>query len=254
MTEELQQEVIKHGIIPEEQQTTSDPEKVTASEQQSTPPTSAIEDKKALNFRRMRERIEQVERENLEYKRRLATPVYEQKQIQPVASPEIDEYDNIPDEELIEARHFKKLKREVKEIKNQISSVSSTAQHASVSTGVTELRQKFSDYDQIMTSANLDMLEKLYPEEAEAILYHPNKVAQRQMAYNRIKQFGINESYNDVDERLAQNRDKPKTAASVGAKSSESPLGSVDNYGRRTLTEADKERIRRQVAAAKMYR
>jgi len=114
---------------------------------------------------------------------------------------------------------------------------------------VESVTTKLTNFPEIVTDDHLATLQRLYPEEYEGIRYHPDVKSRAKMAYNMIKNYGIaTSSAKSNNEKIEENKKKP-TAASLGAPQSPStPLSRLDEYGRRRLTDEDRERTMKEVA------
>jgi len=228
------------------------------------------ETQKDFNMRTMREQKEAAERKLKEmenaYNQRQQwesqqqynnRPQYNQPQKQ--ANDEI----NIPDEELIDGRQFKKILAQVKqEYTGELQRIS---QESAAMAAASRLKTQFADFDRVVNTDAIKDLATIYPEEYQAALATKDVYAAGKTMYNMIRNFGIldlhdapapaqkQNTYQDQDRRIQNNLTKPRTAAKVGMQADGSTLGQLGNYSRRILTEADKERVRDRLKNDRMY-
>ncbi len=67
-----------------------------------------------------------------------------------------------------------------------------------------------------------------------------------------IKNYGIsNPGLNVVDEKLAQNKLKPRSASSQSPQAPQTPLTRLGDYERRVLSDSDRDRIMAEVERKK---
>ena len=224
-------------------------------------PSQPVETSKQMNLRLMRERAEAAERKQMEIERRYAEMEKQLKQ-QQYASPQVQPQEtvkeldfNVPDDELIEGKHVKQivnaLKNEINQVKNQFSQINA---QTAAQTAEARFQAQYPDAPKVLSSDNIKNFATIYPEEYKSMMSNPDPYAQLKTAYNMITKFGLLENQEE-DTRIAQNQAKPRSAASAGgSQTAQTPLSRIGDYDRRVLSEADKERIRQQVAQAKQYR
>lgn len=114
---------------------------------------------------------------------------------------------------------------------------------------VEQATSKMSDFNELVTDENLKTLQRLYPDEYQTLTYNPDVKSRAKVAYNLLKNYGIVESQNKKNqERIQENMKKP-SAASLGApQAPETPLAKLDDYGRRILTDEERDKIMKEVA------
>lgn len=130
-------------------------------------------------------------------------------------------------------------------------------QHRLASLEVDLVASELKDFKKIVNDENLAILEKLYPDEYNSIRYNPDAKQKSRTAYNIISNYGIAKLNEDTQtiqkahERIEENRKKP-TAASLGtSQQGSTPLARLDEYGRRRLSDEDRERIMKEVSLKK---
>lgn len=117
--------------------------------------------------------------------------------------------------------------------------------------------ERIKDFNDVVTDDNLATFARLYPEDYATLLANPNMKAKAKTAYNMIKNYGIAtratpalkeaEKIAAVDKKIEQNKLKPSTISASPAASPLSRLGRYNEEGRLILTDADAERINREV-------
>lgn len=208
--------------------------------EQTTPPNQPNSDKE-YNMRQLRERAERAERE-LEYERRA-----KQQPQQPLEEDDLD----VDADALLEGKHLKKYHKQsrgdLKKTQAQIDQINNALSEL-------RLRTAHPDIDTIVTDENLDKLKRSKPHIYRSIIANPDFVDRGQVAYEAITTWIKPEKHAEPDRRLEENKSKPRSVGSVGPQASESPLTRVGDYDRRILSNADKDRIMREVQLAKSYR
>lgn len=114
---------------------------------------------------------------------------------------------------------------------------------------VESVTTKLANFSELVNDDNLATLQRLYPDEYEGLRHNPDVKSRAKMAYNMIKNYGIATTIaKSNNEKIEENKKKP-TAASLGApQTPATPLSRLDEYGRRRLTDEDRERIMKEVA------
>lgn len=209
--------------------------------------STAQESSKEHNFRMLRERAERAESRLREMETYLVS------QQQKPAKVESDDEDiPLEDDSYVEAKYIKRLKKDLVETKKQLQALNvNTAQTVAEA----KLRAKFGEeFDRYLTAENIQKLKELKPAHYRSIMSNPDIYDQGEAAIDSIKAFIAKEKYQDVDKRIEENKQKPRSGAAAASQTADTPLSRVGDYDRRILTEERKEQLRRQVAAAKMFR
>ncbi len=263
MDEHIQNEamaIMDAQRIEQPQQDQPEPAEKPASEQPE--PKKAFESTKDYNLRVLAERAEQAERKAAEYQRYIES-LQKQSQQQNHALAQEAYSDNdldfdadISDDDYLDGKQLKKvtktLKQELRQMKQQLQQVNQVNQ---ASAAEMRLRSQYADFDAVVTKENLKTFAKIYPEEYQSIKSNPDLYGMGKTAYTLLKRLGIADSEMEMQEqRLAENKSKPRAAASVGPQISDSPMARLGEYDRRVLTEERKAQLRKQVEEAKRYR
>jgi hypothetical protein len=166
---------------------------------------------KEENLRRLREKYEKEKREKEELLKYYQYQQYQsqiQHQSQKVQEPE-EEYD--PDETPTRGqvkKEFEKLRKEMEGYKQEIAYQNQQ----------TSLRQKYPDYDLVVTTENVELLRESFPEIAAALHRSQDSYNTAASAYTLIKRLGIvkgHDPYQDQKESIDQNLKKPRPSASM---------------------------------------
>lgn len=184
------------------------------------------------SLREKAERTERAERERDEMMKRLYA--YEQGVKPQVEKPVETEEDylatlGIDADALAEGKHLKPLMKELRSLKNELNQYKKQTQQETIEV---RLKTRFPDFDKVVSQTNLEMLRSANPELAEAILATPDQFKQATLAYQMVKQYGIYQEDNFVQEKvLAQkNAAKPKPLASVSPQQGESPMSKANAF------------------------
>jgi hypothetical protein len=236
------------------------------------------ETQKEYNIRVLREQKEAAERRAMELENTLKQRQQwemsnyakatsgQSAQYNPYNQPQQQTQDEIAisDEDLVDGRQFKKALNQVKQ--EYTRELQRIAAETAANAAANRLKTQFADFDRVVTEDALKNFAAIYPEEFQSMTSNKDIYAAGKTAYNMIKNFGIldmqdepkqqqmRNNYQDQDRRIQNNMAKPRTAARVGMQGDGSTLGQLGSYGRRILTEADKEKVRQKLRDQQMYR
>lgn len=176
------------------------------------------EDAKEQNWRKMREEKERAERERDEMLRYFQQLQQSQQAQQPQHEEEPEP--NYQDDDYVEwgqvKKHFKKMEDRIKKYE----------QKTTESTVEARLKAQYPDFDTVVSTSNVDALKRDYPEIAQTLSSSPDLYSKAVSAYKIIKKMGIYQDYdNSVEQQqVKQNRQRPRSSASVSPSASNSPL------------------------------
>lgn len=217
-----------------------------------------VESNKEYNLRILRERAEKAEQRAAELERQRQYDLQQRQPSTPQPQQKVESNDEditIDDESYVEGKDLKRYVRALKsEVRQTKQALQEQAQAMQVQVAEQRLRDQFKDVDQILTTENIKNLETIYPDEFESIKNNPNPYSKMKTAYTLIKNLSIAESFIKEDKKIAENKLKPRSAASVPAQGPETPLSKFEDYGRRVLSEQQKDDIMRRVQLAKSMR
>lgn len=191
---------------------------------------------KEYNMRQLRERAERAERE-LEMSRRQQQP-------------EEDDL-GVDDDALLEGKQLKKYHKQNKgnyqKTQAQLDQITNTL-------ATLQLQTSRPDINSVVTDENLEKLSRLKPHIYRSIMANPDFVDRGLVAHDAISTWIKPDKHQAADQKLEDNKSKPRASSSVGPSPSDTPLTRVGDYDRRVLSNADRDRIMRQVQEAKSYR
>jgi hypothetical protein len=213
------------------------------------------EAQKEASHRVLRERAENAERRAQELERMVQMNMSQQQPTKMQLSDDEDDF-NLGDDSYVEGKDLKKYVKTLKqEIKNTKKQFEEYHQQNALTQAELRLRAKYSDFDNVVTKENLEKLATHKPSLYKAIYASADIYDRGDIGYELIKSSGILQSqYPEIDKKLEDNRNKPRSSANVSPQSSDTPLSRVGDYDRRILSEDRKEQLRRQVEQAKMYK
>lgn len=215
-------------------------------EQQESPATSQAQEQKEYNYRMLREKAERAEQRAAELERQFAL---QQQRSQESAAE--DEDFGISDDDYVDGKNLKKV---VNKLKNEVRDTRKKLQEANeiraVKDAEDQLRNRFSDFSEVLDPENVKRFAALYPREFNSITSHPDHYGRGLAAYNIIKNSGIIQKPNDETARLEANRSKPKSAATVSPSPADTPLTRVGDYDRRVLTEERRKQLYQEMRSA----
>lgn len=184
------------------------------SPQESTPPQDAqVQDRQDKNWREMRRINAELERKAKTQEELIAGLLKQQMaNIQPKQE-EIDEIDSIPDADYLPKGQVKRLmEKEAKKVDKRVEdSVNRILEERDKANFHKKLKDKFADFDDVVTSETLELLEQQDPELAVTIadLKDPYKIGLQ--TYKYIKSLGLTDKatthrrMKDVDKKIEQN-------------------------------------------------
>lgn len=169
-------------------QNNENPEVVTPEQTQQTPPPAPAETRQERNWKAMKAKQDDLEREL-----RLKSEMLERMMVQPQKQ-EPDELDSVSDAEFLDKGKVSKLveKRAQKiaeEVVKRETERLRIEQHNA--TFMDKLRYKHSDYDEIVTSETMALLEEQEPELVEMMVSSKDPYKIGLQAYKYIKSSGI---------------------------------------------------------------
>lgn len=208
--------------VPQEQ-----PQETIAQQQQN------VETAQMRNFRQMRERQEQTDRELERLRREL-----ERKNQEP---PEDLEFNVAPDD-LLQGSHGYKLQ---KKLKRQDEMIMKQQQQMEQLIIESRLRAQYPDFDQIVTKDNLEALSSQHPEITQTLRSSTDLYSSAATAYTVIKNLGLSyhqgaPAMSKEKETIQKNMAKPKPIGAVGSQQGSSPLSRANDYGQLTNEMKDK--------------
>lgn len=185
----------------------------------------------AESWKLLREKAERAERRAAELEQALLA----QNQ-----KPQQDEEDfdvSVDDDSLVEGKHLSKVSKKIKHLEKQLKQYE---QQSTLSATEVRLKQRYADFDAVVSVENLDNLRIHYPEIANTIDSSPDLYSKAVTAYTMIKNLGISpqhDPYRQEKELAQRNAAKPKSLASISPQQGDSPLSKANAFANGTLTE-----------------
>lgn len=188
------------------------------------------------NFKMMRDRAEAAEQRAAEiealYKRAPALPTTHE-----------------DDSDLVEKRYVRRLERELEEARQQRED-----DKAKLSERL--LRQSYSDFDDVVTTENIQKLARRKPAIYRSIQSNTDMFDKGETAYDAIKAFVKEEKRAEVNTRLEANEAKPKSASSMAPQPPPTGLANIHNYqvdadGRRRLSPERVKELQKQLSSGR---
>jgi len=200
-------------------------------QEQEKPEVVAKESPVAQNMRALREEKERLQKQNEEYLRRL-WELEKQKEAQQ-AVPE-EKYTEPGPDELVE---WKQVRRELKKRDDELLRYRQQMEASSVET---RIKAQYADFDKIVSSDNISLLNTMEPELANSIASNPDMYSKAVAAYKAIKKLALpKDEYTEEKDRILRNTAKPRPSNSTASQSSDSPLTKANAFGK-GLTEEQK--------------
>lgn len=241
MIEELNnQEIVEETpeVIEEVQETPEVSEQEVPVEPEQTP--------EERNLVRLRELREIAERERDELKQQLAqmqqqyTGGYQAQQFQPKQQNYAPSQDHLNPDDLVEGRHLSAYDKKIAEINNKVAQQNAMLM-AQQQMG--NLRTKYQDFDAVVSTDNVRLLQERYPDIAKSIANSTDIEAVGKAAYEIIKRFGIHEedAYRESKAVAQRNTHKPRPTSST------SPLGQASSFDKYTYSRDELEQARKEM-------
>jgi hypothetical protein len=205
---------------------------------------SQVESIQQKNFKALRDRMSQTERERDMAMQRLAE--IERAKQQPQEEPEDDM--QIGPDEIAEGKHISKVVKKMRRMEQELQQYK---QQSAASIAETRLRTKYPDFDSVVTKENIDTLRLIHPEIAETINSNPDLYTKAAAAYTMIKQLNVGQpdTFEADRERVQKNAAKPRPINSVATQGA-SPLAKADAFAN-GLTEEVKAQLLKEMNECK---
>jgi len=228
--EEIVQEEVQEEVAPQEEY---------AQEEVQQPEVQAQEESyQARNFRELREKSERIQRERDEALRRL-------QEIERAKTAVQEPEDSLNPDDLVEGKHLSKYDKKMAALEKQLQEITIEA----------KVKNKFHDFDKVVTPDTIAALRDAHPEIAETIVSNPNLYNQAISAYTMIKNLNIyREEKNQKEKQLiAQNNAKPRSVASVSPQQGNSPLTRANAFAEGLTPELKAQMLKEMQQARKGY-
>jgi hypothetical protein len=139
---------------------------------------------------------------------------------------------SLGEDDLVEGKHLKQLRQNVRELKDQLRNYEQRSQTQTVQD---RIRYDFPDFNKVVTPDNIELLKHLKPRQAQLLDSSTDLYTTAASAYEMIKEYGI---YQDAaaqnitrDKELVQkNVIKPKPTNAISPQRSNSPLTQAHDF------------------------
>ena len=173
------------------------------------------------NVARLRKKNEAMESE-LEQMR------YQMQQMAQQQNARQDDFNlGINDDDLAEGRHLSQLAKEVKSMKEDLRRTREEAERMALEN---KLKTRHRDFDEVVTTDNLNRLKDEQPEIYRTIISSQDTFAQAVTAYKMIKKFGIVEDEDSSLQKLVANTTKPRLSGSSSTMRSSTALSNANSF------------------------
>ncbi len=207
------------------------------------------------SIRDLKEAKKRAERERDDYMRRLAE-LEARSQTQQPTQPEEDEELRIGSDDIAEGKHLSKVDKraqsKIKQLEERLSKYESKTNEERIESA---LKQKYSDFDKVVSRENVELLSEAYPELAKTIHANGDLYSKAVSAYTLIKKFGIyqeSQSPFSSDKAVAmKNAAKPRSVNSVAPQQGEQGALSRANAFASGLTDDVKTQLYKEMMAAR---
>lgn len=208
-------------------------------------------DDRELNFRAIREKARQVERERDEAVKLLKEYTAKAQAAQPQAPEEIDTFGMNPDD-LVEGKHLSKVAREIKALKQQLEA---SQKQSYMSNTEARLKAQFPDLDKVLTPDNIETFRYAYPELASTVDSTQDIYTKAVSAYTMIKKFGVYQEPGISPEKeiARKNASKPRPLTSVAPQQGDSPISRANAFANGLTKELQDQLFKEMSNARKGY-
>lgn len=209
------------------------------------------ESEQVRNFRAIKEKAKQVERERDEAIKLLKEYTAKQQAAQPQVPEEVDTFGMNPDD-LVEGKHLSKVAREIKSLKQQLDA----SQKQSYMTNTeARLKAQFPDLDKVLTPDNIETFRYAYPELASTVDSTQDIYTKAVSAYTMIKKFGVYQEpgISPEKEMARRNASKPRPLTSVAPQQGDSPISRANAFANGLTKELQDQLFKEMSNARKGY-
>lgn len=219
--------------------------------QEAQPQEEAQETQGAKNFRQLKEQKERAERERDEALRIAQEMQTRLKQGMPTEAPEDDNVYLNPDD-IAEGKHLSKVQKKISKLEQKLHQYEQQTAAVSIET---QLRSRYPDFEQVVSTDTINTLKDQYPEIAATIQNSPDLYSKAVSAYTIIKKMGIysSDTFNKEKELAQKNTIKPKPMASISPQQGDTPLSHANAFANGLTDELRKQLLREMNEARKGY-
>lgn len=215
-----------------------EPEEYVGETQQ---PAQAKPSQQEINFRNLRQKTEQLQRERDEYYRMLQDIESRKQQASHQEESQLN-----PDD-LVEWKH---VQRELKKVKDELNQYK---QYSTQVSAEARLKSQYPDFDSVVNDTTISLLREQYPEIATTINANPDLYSKAASAYTFIKKLNIAPSDATLIERarVQENLQKPRPVSSVSPQQGETPLSKANAFAQGLTPELRSQLLKEMQEAKK---
>jgi hypothetical protein len=172
------------------------------------------------HFKNLREKAERLQKERDEavsYIKSMESQKQQSQEVQDEDSFEIDP------EELAAGKHINKMAGKIKKLENQLRNYQQQSHESLVEA---RIKAKYSDFDDVVSSQNIEALKNIHPELWNTLNTSPDLYNKAISAYTLIKNLGIapQHGYDNEKEIVQKNYNKPRSSSIVSPQLGDSPI------------------------------
>ena len=207
-------------------------------------PRDELAEVKEQNWRMIRQQAEQERERRMQLEQEMAEIRRSMN-----AKPEPDDLDS---DDLADKRHLKKYRDESRaetdRLRKKTQELEETIQKISIESVRNEVFAKYQDYATVVNDNTLEQLKIKEPEIFETIMENKNPRARLIAAYKNIKAHINTKSYDAQDAKIAENKTKPRSVATVATQDATTPLSTFSESGRWKLSPEEAKALREDTA------
>ena len=179
------------------------------------------------SFRELRTKLQKTQQERDELFNHIKN--IEAKNKSNISSNDIyDEDFNLDPDAIAEGKHLHKVNNEVKNLKKQLQEMKRFSEETQAEN---KLKSKYSDFDQVVSEDNIEMLKESHPDLWNTIASAPNLYNRGLSAYMFIKSLSPNQvSYEEDKVSIQKNMAKPRSMTSVSPQKGNTPLSQANVF------------------------
>jgi len=181
-------------------------------------PTNPDIERNLVNLRQAKDRAERERDE--------AIRILKESESRKPIEPEEDLSIHMNPDDLAEGKHISKLEKKYKKLEAEVAQYQRQSNESLIEA---RLKSQYTDFDTVVSAANIKLLSEQYPELAQTINSSPDLYSKAVSAYTLIKKFGVDQGdpYAGDKQRVQENLAKPK------------PLAAVSQAGESSLSQAN---------------
>lgn len=149
------------------------------------------QDSREANFAALRKKTEALEAALQEKEQRMLQQQQMLEQMHQRLNPQVDEFESLPDEELIDKAKLRKIRERDRESFRKEAEQVARETYAKLENEnfATRLKYAYPDYDQVVNSANAEKLQEQDPEFMSLLGEVKDEFKRRELAYKRMKKL-----------------------------------------------------------------